>query len=220
MTNDYYTKDDFTEELALDESQFDQLPDEETLSTVVSNVEERNVSVTVCESGDQARSYLAEQIPQGATVMSGHSTTMEEIGFTDILTTADGFEYVGNQLDELEDDARFQARRNATTADVFFDGVNAIAESGELIGANALGNGVGAWPFGAESLVLIGSTNKIMPSWTDAVERLREFALPLEDARAEEVYGQGSLVGKLVSLEYERVDDRTQLVLIKDQLGF
>lgn len=220
MTNDYHTKDDFTEELALDESQFDQLPDEETLATVVSNVEERNISVTVCESGDQARSYLAEQIPQGATVMNGHSTTMEEIGFTDILSTADGFEYVGNQLDELEDDARFEARRNATTADVFFDGVNAIAESGELIGANALGNSVGAWPFGAESLVLIGSTNKIMPSWTDAVERLREFALPLEDARAQEVYGQGSLVGKLVSLEYERVDDRTQLVLIKDQLGF
>lgn len=220
MANDYYTKDNFVDELGLDQPEFDQRPDEETIAAVVSNVEERNVAVTVCESGDEAREYLTEQIPRDASVMSGHSTTMEEIGFTDVLETADGFEYIGNRLDELEDDARFEARRNATTADVFFDSVNAIAETGELIGANALGNGVGSWPFGAKSLVLLGSTNKIMPTWTDAVERLREYALPLEDARAQEVYGQGSLVGKLVSLEYERVDDRTQLVLIDDQLGF
>lgn len=217
---DYYTKDDFVDELELDQPEFDQRPDEETIAEVVSNVEERNIAVTVCESGDEAREYLTEQIPRDASVMSGHSTTMEEIGFTEVLETADGFEYVSNRLDELEDDVRFEARRNATTADVFFDGVNAIAETGELIGANALGNGVGAWPFGAKSLVLLGSTNKIMPTWTDAVERLREYALPLEDARAQEVYGQGSLVGKLVSLEYEQVDDRTQLVLIDDQLGF
>ncbi len=220
MADDYHTKDDFVDELDLDQSEFDQRPAEETIAAVVENVEERNVGVTVCDSSDKAREYLTEQIPRGASVMSGHSTTMEEIGFTDVLETADGFEYVGNRLDELEGDARFEARRNATTTDVFFDGVNAIAESGELIGANALGNGVGAWPFGAESLVLLGSTNKIMPTWAAAVERLREYALPLEDARAQEVYGQGSLVGKLVSLEYERVDDRTQLVLIDDQLGF
>lgn len=220
MADEYYTKNDFLDELDLNQSEFDQLPDEEMLDTVVSNIEERNVAVTVCESGDEAREYLTDQIPRDASVMSGHSTTMEEIGFTNVLETADGFEYIGNQLDELEDNARFEARRKATTADIFFDGVNAIAESGELIGANALGNGVGAWPFGAKELVLIGSTNKIMPTWIDAVKRLREYALPLEDARAQEVYGQGSLIGKLVSLEYERVDNRTQLVLIDDQLGF
>lgn len=220
MADDYYTKDDFADELALDESRFDQLPAEDTLEEVVSNIEERNVAVHVCASGDEAREYLVEQIPQDATVMDGHSTTMEEIGFTDVLEDADGFEYVGNRLEELEDEARSEARRTATTADVFFDGVNAIAESGELLGANALGNGVGAWPFGAETLVLVGSSNKIVPNWTAAVERIREYALPLEDARAREVYGQGSVVGKLVSLEYERVDDRTQLVLIDDRLGF
>lgn len=52
------------------------------------------------------------------------------------------------------------------------------------------------------------------------VERVREFASPLEDARAEEVDGQGSVVGKLVSLEYERADGRTQLVLIDELHGF
>ncbi|QLK27573.1 lactate utilization protein [Natrinema zhouii] len=221
MSDDYYTKDDFTGELELDESRFDREPDDETIETVASNVEDRNIEVHIVDDGEAAREHLREQIPEGADVMDGHSTTLEEIGFTDDLEAEDGFEYLGNGIREIDDDAeRSRARREATTADVFVDSVNAIAESGELIGANALGNAVGAWPFGAETLLLVGSTNKIVDDWETAVERVREFAYPLEDARAEKVYGQGSTVGKLVSLEHERVDDRTQLVLIDEPHGF
>lgn len=104
-------------------------------------------------------------------------------------------------------------------ADVFFDSVNVIAGTGELLGTKALRNGVGAWPFRAKRLVLVGSTNRIEPSWSAAVNRVHGYAL-LEDARAEEIYGQGSTVGKLMSIEYERVDDRTQFVLLDDQYGF
>ncbi|QRV13601.1 lactate utilization protein [Haloterrigena salifodinae] len=221
MSDDYYTKDDFVDDLEVDSSRFDTAPDEETIETVVSNVEDRNIDVHVFDDGDEAREHLREQLPDGATVMDGHSTTLEEIGFTDDLEDGDGFEYLGAQVQEIDDDEeRAEARREATTADVFFDSVNAIAESGELLGANALGNGVGAWAFGAKNLVLVGSTNKIVADFDAAVERVREYAYPLEDARAQEVYGQGSVVGKLVSMEYERVDDRTQLVLLEGDHGF
>lgn len=221
MSDDYYTKDDFADDLAVDEARFDREPDEETIERVVSNVEERNVAVHVFDDGERAREHLRDQLPDGAEVMDGHSTTLEEIGFTDDLEAEDGFDYLGNWIGEIDDDEeRATARREATTADVFVDSVNAIAESGELLGANALGNAVGAWAFAAESLVLVGSTNKIVDDWETAVERVREFAYPLEDARAEEVYGQESVVGKLVSLEHERVDDRTQLVLIDEPHGF
>ncbi|QLG49382.1 lactate utilization protein [Natrinema halophilum] len=221
MADDYHTKDDFADQLEIDESRFDQAPDDETIETVVSNVEDRNIEVHVFDDGDAAREHLRDQIPDGKAVMDGHSTTLEEIGFTDDLEAEDGFEYLGNRVQERDDDEeRYRMRREATTADVFVDSVNAIAETGELLGANALGNAVGAWPFGAETLVLVGSTNKIVDDWQTAVERVREFAYPLEDARAQEVYGQGSVIGKLVSLEYERVDDRTQLVLIDEPHGF
>lgn len=221
MPDDYYTKDDFRDELELDDERFDRVPSEETVETVVSNVEDGNVDVHRFDSGAAARDHLDAQIDEGETVMDGHSTTLQEIGFVDVLEAADGFEYLGNRIDEIDDDAeRFEARRQAVTADVFFDSVNAVAESGELYGANALGNAVGAWPFAAKQLVLVGSTNKIEPSRAAAEARIREYALPLEDARAEAVYGQGSTVGKLVTLELERVDDRTQLVLIDEPHGF
>ncbi|NUC74494.1 lactate utilization protein [Haloterrigena sp. SYSU A558-1] len=221
MSDDYYTKGDFVDDLEVDASRFDTDPDEETIETVVSNVEDRNIDVHVFDDGDAAREHLREQIPDGASVMDGHSTTLEELGFTDDLEDGDGFDYLSHRIQGTDDDDdRADARREATTADVFFDSVNAIAESGELLGANALGNGVGAWAFGAKNLVLVGSTNKIVADFEAAVERVREYAYPLEDARAQEVYGQGSVVGKLVSMEYERVDDRTQLVLLEGDHGF
>lgn len=221
MPDEYFTKDDFRHELDLDHSRYDEAPDDETIEAVVSNVEDRNVAVHRFESGDDARAHLEAQISEGDTVMNGHSTTLKELGFVDVLEAADSFEFLGNEIEAIDDDEeRADARRNAMTADVFFDSVNAIAESGELLGANASGNAVGAWPFAAKQLVLVGSTNKIEPSWDAAVERIREYALPLEDARAQEVYGQGSTVGKLVSLEQERVDDRTQLVLVDEHHGF
>lgn len=221
VPDDYYTKDDFEHELELDESRFEQSPDDDVIDEVVTNVEDRNVEVHRFGSADEARAHLDAQISDGETVMNGHSTTLKEMGFMEILDAADGFEYLGDEIEAIDDDEeRFEARRDALTADVFFDSVNAIARSGELLGANALGNAVGAWPFAAKQLVLVGSTNKIVPNWDAAVERIREYALPLEDARAKEVYGQGSTVGKLVSLERERVDGRTQLVLLDEPHGF
>ncbi len=221
VSDEYYTKADLDDEVDVTESEFDREPDEDVIDETVSNVEERNIDVQRFESSDDAREHLEDQISDGETVMDGHSTTLEELGFTDVLETADGFEYLGNRIGRIDDDEeRFEARRQSVTADVYFDSVNAIAKSGELLGANALGNAVGAWPFGAKRLVLVGSTNKVMPSREAAQARVREFALPLEDARAEKVYGQGSTVGKLVSIERERVDDRTQLVLLEERHGF
>lgn len=213
-------KPDYVDDAEIDESLND-LPTEETIEETVENLEANGFDVVVVDSPADALAHVQSLIPAGASVMNGHSTTLEEIGFVDDLETADGFEYLGNRIAEIDDDEeRSEARRQSVTADVFFDSVNAIAESGELVGANALGNAVGAWPFAARNLVLVGSTNKIVPSREAAIERVREYALPLEDARAQEVYDQGSTVGNLVTVEEERVDDRTQLVLLDERHGF
>ena len=89
-------------------------------------------------------------------------------------------------------------------ADVFFDSPNAIGETGDLVAANAGGSGLGGWPYAAGRLVLASGTNKIVPTLDDAIDRVREFGLPFEDARAWRVYDTESLVGKLLTLEHER----------------
>lgn len=216
----YYSKNELDDDLELDES-LNERPDADTLDETVANVEHRNIAVTVCDTGDEARDHLAECIPATASVMNGRSTTLNEIGFIDYLEQEDGFTYLGNQIRQLDDDEeRHTARREALTADVFFDSPNAIAQTGELVGVNGVGTGIGAWPYAAKNLVLVSGTNKIVPSLDAAIRRVREFAYPLENERVQRAAGHKSVIGKLIQYEHEKQDERTELVLIDETQGY
>jgi hypothetical protein len=82
------------------------------------------------------------------------------------------------------------------------------------------GSRVGAWPFGAGHLILVCGINKIVPTLGDALQRIREYAYPLEDARARRAYGTPSQIGKCVILANEKVEGRVTLILISESLGY
>lgn len=217
---DFYTKEDFLNEVEIDED-LDALPSEETLERTVENVCKRNIAVTVCESPDEAREYLVSLLPQGASVMHGHSTTLHELGFIEYLDQMEDIEYLSEEIKQTDDDAKRQElRREAVAADVFFDAPNAIAATGEIVAANGKGTSLGAWPYPAGRLVLVSGTNKIVPTLDDAINRVRNVAYPLEDARVKATEGGESVVGKLLTYEYEKQDNRTELVLLDGDYGF
>ncbi|KUG19792.1 transcriptional regulators of sugar metabolism [hydrocarbon metagenome] len=105
-------------------------------------------------------------------------------------------------------------------ADYFLSGVQAIAESGEIVGCDKTGSRVGAWPHAAEKLILVSGANKIVPTLDDALRRCREYALPLENQRARRAYGSPSKIGKYVILADEVEEGRITLVLIREELGY
>ena len=88
------------------------------------------------------------------------------------------------------------------------------------MGCDASGSRVGAWPFAAGHLILVAGVNKIVPSFDDAMKRVKEYAYPLENARAQKVYGTASIIGKYVILSHERIPGRTHLILVKEALGY
>ncbi len=105
-------------------------------------------------------------------------------------------------------------------ADYFLSGVQAIAESGEVVGCDKTGSRMGAWPHAAAHLILVSGVNKIVPTLDDALRRCREYALPLEDQRARRVYGTSSAIGKYVILAEEVIEGRITLVLVRERLGY
>jgi len=121
----------------------------------------------------------------------------------------------------IDDDAeRQRARREAQASDHFVGSVNAIAATGELVAADASGSRIGAYPFAAENLLLVAGTNKIVDDLDSALDRLETVAYPLEDARAQEAYGQGSMIGKQLIYRQEAEAGRTTLVLVRESLGY
>jgi hypothetical protein len=115
---------------------------------------------------------------------------------------------------------RHALRRKSVAADYFLSGVQAIAESGEVVGCDKTGSRTGAWPHAAANLILVSGANKIVSTLDDALRRCQEYALPLEEQRAQHVYGTGSYIGKYVILDREDTDGRVTLVLIREPLGY
>ncbi|WP_336328247.1 lactate utilization protein [Halovenus sp. HT40] len=212
---------DYADETEIDES-LDELPSDEELDEAAENLEANGFNVIVVDSAEEAFGEIESLIPGGASVMNGHSTTLEEIGFDEHLSEGDhDWENLSGEIWSIDDDAeRMAARREAQTADYFLGGINAIAQTGELVAADRSGSRIGAYPFAASNVVIVSGINKIVPTLSDALDRLESVAYPLENERAKEAYGVDSEIAKQLIFRQELEDDRTTVVLIRDQFGY
>jgi len=154
--------------------------------------------------------------------MNGSSTTLLEIGYDEYVNSGksrwkDLHRSVIAENDEKE---RRALRRKSVAADYFISGVNAIAQSGEIVACDKSGSRIGAWLFAAGHLILVSGTNKLAPTLGDALRRVSEYAYPLENVRARRVYGAPSQIGKWVILANEEVEGRVNLIFIDESLGY
>jgi len=200
----------------------DELPDDETIAETVENLQANGFEVVVAESAAEALETLQSHIPEGASVMNGHSTTLEEIGFIEYLTEGDHeWESLPDEIWSIDDDAERQAaRRQSQTADYFLGGINAVAQTGELVAADRSGSRIGAYPFAASNVVIVSGVNKIVSTLDDALDRLESVAYPLENERAKDAYGVESAIAKQLVFRKELDEGRTTVVLIREDLGY
>jgi L-lactate utilization protein LutB len=210
------------QESGADPSVWNRLPSPADVESTAEEVRKRGIDVLVAENGDEALSALKNLIPPGSEVMTGSSTTLIEIGFEEYLQSGrSGWNDVHNRITaENDEKKRSDLRRKSVTAEYFVSGANAIAKSGEIVACDASGSRVGAWPLGAEHLILVVGANKIVPTPEDALRRVREYAYRLENVRAMKAYGTPSMIGKCVILAHEKNPGRITLVLVKESLGY
>ncbi|MEI7434752.1 MAG: lactate utilization protein [Methanomicrobiales archaeon] len=210
------------EEAGVDTAVWNKIPSPTVLRNTITEIEKRGIKVIVAENGETVLSFLKDLIPPGAEVMNGSSTTLIEIGYEEFIAgDTTGWNLLHKRITAENDSAkRAELRRKSVTAEYFISGVNAISETGEIIGCDATGSRVGAWPFAAGHLILVSGTNKIVPTLDDALNRVRNYAFRLENARALKAYGIPSVIGKCVILANERIPGRTTLILVNEALGY
>jgi L-lactate utilization protein LutC len=160
------------------------------------------------------------RIPAGVRVMTGGSTTLEQIGVTDALAAGDHHYLRVAIRAEQDPGLRHRMRVEANTAPWFVSSVNAITEDGILVAADGAGNRVAALAFGPSHVIVVASLNKVVPTLEDAMRRVRDQVLPLESDRMRKVgYPSGSYIAKWAILEREQ-PGRTHVVLVDEPLGF
>jgi LUD domain len=209
-------------EAGVDPEKWSRIPGETEITETVMNIEKRGMNVMRAENAQKAMELIRTVIPHGAEIMAGSSTTLNEIGFTDLVNGGQsGWKSLHFLVtSENDDKKRAELRRKSVCADYFISSANAIAQTGELVAWDASGSRTGAWPFAAGHLIIVAGINKIVPTLDDALKRVKEYCFPLENARAMHAYGIGSMMSKGVILAYEKTEGRTTIIMIDENLGF
>lgn len=201
---------------------WDAVPDGETIAKTAEAIRGRGIGVEVLEYRVQALERIKKMIPKGATVMTGSSTTLHQVGFMEHLRSSNhGWKDLHAVIvAEKNEKKRQDLRRKSVTADYFLGSVNAIAMTGELVACDRTGSRVGAYHYAAKNLILVAGAQKITEDLNKAIKRVVEYALPMETKRVMEVAGTTSAPNKWVIIERELQPNRITLILIREKLGF
>jgi hypothetical protein len=81
---------------------FTTLPDDETLAATVVALEEHGFSVDIADDLDAARNAVLARLPQGTSVMTNTSVTLQETGIADAINDGGPYDSVRNKLMALD----------------------------------------------------------------------------------------------------------------------
>jgi len=200
-------------------SDFDALPDEQTIAATVSALESHGFTVDVVDDLASARKAVLARVPHGARVWKNTSITLDETGISAEVDAADGpYESVRLQM-TAQNYASRQMKEIAAAPDYALGSVHAITQDGELLIGSASGSQFATLAWGAEHVVLVAGLQKVVPDLQTARRRVREHSLPLENTRALEAYGQNSRLNKTLEI-YGETPGRIHLVLIRQAIGY
>lgn len=204
---------------------YDTLPTAETVQHTVESVNARGIHVELVETKEAALERVQAIIPPCAVVMTGASVTLQQIGFEAILISGDHpwRNFKADLLAEKDPVKQSAMRREGTLAEFFLGSVNALAETGELVFASGSGSQLPAYAYTSRNVIWVARTQKIAPTLEDAIRRVREYVLPLEDERQKSLGNKaGSRINRILIIEGEPAYLRRNLalILVNQALGF
>lgn len=200
------------------------IPSQETVEETMAAFKERNFEPILVNTKEQALEKIKQLIPAGASIMNGASVTLKQIGFIDYLKAGQhGWNNLHEAIVKEADPAKQgQLRRQALLSDYYLGSIHAIAETGELVIASNTGSQLPHIVYSSPNVIFVASTNKITPSLDDALKRLHEHVIPLEDKRMQAEYGMGTNLSKLLIFykEQELTGRKVKVILVNEPLGF
>jgi len=204
--------------------EYNKLATKEVVKKVIGALGARNVEAVSVDTAAEALAKIKELIPKGASVMNGASRTLEQIGFVEYLKSGQhGWNNLHEAILAEKDPAKQGAlRKQAVLSDYYLVSVHALAETGEFVIASNSGSQLPHIVFTSPNIIFVVSTKKIVPILSDAMKRLEEHVIPLEDANMQQKYGIGTAPNKIVIFKGEPsfLGRKVRMILVNEDLGF
>ena len=199
---------------------FTTLPSEEELAATVVALEEHGFSTEVVDSLDAARAAVLARIPEGSSVMTNTSVTLDDAGISDAINEGGHYESARKKMFALDFETQAQQMKAiGGQPDYALGSVHAVTRDGTLVIASASGSQLASYAWGAANVIFVIGAQKLVADTDTARERIYQHSLVLEDARAQAAYGQHSSVGKVLEIHQE-LPGRIHIVLVRQVVGF
>ncbi len=191
------------------------------LSRAVKALEANGIHAVVAKDAGDAKRLVLELLPEGASVLDATSQTLSATGIAEAINSSSHHKSVRNALVALAKEGhKDEQRRTGAAPDIIVGSVHAVTEHGEVVVASATGSQLAPYAYGAGRVVWVVGTQKIVPDLEAAFRRIREYSFPLENERAQKVYGMGSSLSKMLVVSREFQAGRITLVFVPEKLGF
>ena len=167
------------------------------LDALAERLRERNFEALIVETSAEARQAVLDRIPDGVTIHSGQSKTLNDLGISQVLIDSDRYDFVRKRLYKMDRQTQArEIRQLASAPDLMLGSVNAITKDGQLVASSAMGSQLGPFASGAGRLILVVGSQKIVRDLDEALARIRDYVQPYEDQRLREQAGIGTILGQ------------------------
>jgi hypothetical protein len=196
------------------------MPSDDDLQRAVKAFEANNIRVIVVADGAAAKAEVLRLIPAGAEVMNVTSTTLDTIGISTEIMESGRYDAVRKRIHAVPKEQADQARRENAAPDWVIGSVHAVTLDGQAAIASFSGSQLGLYAASAKNVVWVVGAQKLVKDLDTAQRRVREHALPLEDARMRKAYSMGSAINQLLIVSRAMMPGRITMILVKEPLGF
>jgi hypothetical protein len=199
---------------------FERPADRDRLDRTAAALAERGFKAQVADSAEHARELVLAAIPEGSEVHVALSETLREIGVTKEIDESGRYDSVRSRLDALDRETQGRERRKLGAApDYILGSAHAVTDDGEIVVGSGSGSQLGAYAYAGGNVILVIGNQKLVRDLDEGLRRLREYSLPREFARMQDVGFPGSLLAKTLIIHHEPMG-RIDVILVPEPLGF
>lgn len=201
------------------------------VESVKNALEQNGFLVEVCLSKEDCLKSAIKQLDKHSSIGLGGSTTIREMGLYDYLIK-NNYNVINPYTEGISQEKKIELRRQTLLAEYFLASSNAVTLDGELVNIDGHGNRVSAITFGPKKVFLFIGINKIVSDWGKALERILDYAAPINAKRlkknvpcaesgwCEDCDSPDRICKHLVITMRQNSPGRIKIFLIKENLGF
>ena len=193
---------------------------EAQLEALAGRLRERNFEVVIVNDRDEASAEVFKRIPEGASIHSGKSKTLEDAGIFQELMENEQYDFIRRKTMKMDRRTQMaEIQKMGATPDIMINSANAVTEAGQIVVTSASGSQLGPIASGAGKVILVIGSQKIVPDLATAFRRIEEHVFPYEDARLREQLGVGTKIARTLIVDRDFAPGRTTVILVREPIG-